>query len=68
MDYSLEDIKVAWKQYEEAQAFSVLKDGKWKDMVIEFDNPLPKPEGTACKIDKLSKVMDFPEFLEKHYK
>jgi hypothetical protein len=66
---SLSEVKSAWAAYEATDAFSVLKDGKWRHEPIKYQMgmALPKPEGTACKVGKLSKVMDFPEYIEKHW-
>ena len=66
-NYSLAQIKSAWTAYEAADAFSVLKEGKWTHTPV-IGQEMRRPEGTACKVGKLSKVMDFPEYLEKEWK
>jgi hypothetical protein len=65
--YSLSDIKAAFASFEATDAFSVLKNGKWEHAPMIFGMVQPRAEGTACKVGKLSKVMDFPEYLEKHF-
>ncbi len=68
MTYSLEDIKVAWKKYDEAKAFCVLKNGKWEDtLLLNGVRPPAKIDGTAAKVRALKDVIDFPEYLEKHW-
>ena len=68
MNYSLDDIKKAWKKFNEAQAFCILKNGKWENTpLINGVRPPAKIDGTAARTRPLKDVMDFPEYLEKHY-
>lgn len=69
MTYSIEEIKRAWKKFDESQAFCVLKNGKWEDTpLLNGVRPPTKIEGTAAKIRPLKDVMDFVEYLEKYYR
>ncbi len=68
-NYSLADIKAAWKVFEDSSAFCVMKDGKWTNTpLINGYVPASKIDGTAAKVRFIKDVMDFPEFLEKHFK
>ncbi len=68
MNYSLEEIKKAWEKFDKSQAFCVLKNGKWEyTPLLNGIRPPAKIEGTAAKIRTLKDVMDFPEYLEKHW-
>lgn len=66
--YSLEEIKAAWKKFDESLAFCVLRHGKWEDTpLINGVRPPIKIDGTAAKTRPLKDVMDFPEFLEQQW-
>jgi len=68
MVYTLAQINAAWKQYQDHKCFSFLKDGKWTHRPMG-GGYIPSPEGCrAAKMRNLMDVMDFPEYLEKHYK
>jgi hypothetical protein len=61
--YTLEDIQTAYKEYESINVLRVLKDGKWRTEVLD-GRPRGNFEGTSAQVVKLSKVIDFPEYLE----
>jgi len=64
----LSDVKRAWAKYKSIQVFSVLRNGKWEDKPLLNGERAPRRvEGTAAKIQSLKNVMEFPEYLEKHW-
>jgi len=68
MNYSIEEIKAAWKKFDDSMAFCVLKNGKWKNTPMLYGFKPPNPiDGTSAKTRKLKDVMDFPEYLEQYY-
>jgi hypothetical protein len=68
MNYSLEDIKSAYKEYRKARVFSILKGGIWEDTpLIGNEKPPAKIDGSAAKIHNLKDVLDFPQYLEEYW-
>lgn len=70
MTYSLDTIIAAWGKYDRAKAFCVLKDGKWKNVPMEGEIGVKDKlqGGVQAKIRPLQDVMDFPTYLELHWK
>lgn len=67
--YSFHEVKAAFEQYETAQAFSVMKDGKWTHTPLVNGVKQPRTiDGTAARTQALDHVMGFPEFLKSHWK
>ncbi len=68
MKYTITEIKAAWEKFKSLSAFCVLKEGKWENTpMIEGFRPPERLQATAARTRPLKEVMDFPEYLEKHW-
>jgi hypothetical protein len=61
----LKTIKSLWKTYKAATVLSCMKEGKWNHTKV-IPGEIPKPDGTTCKMQPLSNVIEFPEYLETY--
>lgn len=61
--YSLDQIKDAWKEYQEAKVLRVLIAGKWKLRPLTAAGG--NIEATKAEVVKLRDHVSFPKFLEK---
>jgi len=61
----ISQVKQLYKQFEQDMVFSVLEDGQWTHTRIDPNNPII-PNGTRCKTQLLSNIMDFPKYLETY--
>jgi len=59
--YTAIQIKEAWDAYQDAKAWRVLKEGKWK---IYRKSPNIEDGVTKCEMVNLKDKMSFPRFLE----
>ena len=59
--YTLPQIKELWEAYQNAKAWRVLREGKWK---IYRKSPNIEDGVTKCEMIKLKDKMSFPKFME----
>lgn len=65
MTYTFEDIEAAWKQYDEARAVQVLKDGKWKTLPAK--TVIDHIDGTSARMKYVKDILDFPDYLRDEW-
>ena len=64
-NFTIDEIKDAWKKYDKGNIFGLFKEGKW----VYYDTMPGGPlGGTKAELRKLSDAYEFPEYLEKRYK
>lgn len=62
--YTLEEIKVIWKEYQSKKVLQVLQKGKWRSKELTGQG-IPRINGAKARIVDLKSIMSFPIYLEK---
>lgn len=65
MKYNLKDIKILWEKYESKTVLRVMREGKWKTILLKGKG-IPRITATQAKVVKLKDIMSFPKYLEQY--
>lgn len=64
-NYTIDEITTAYNKYKTATVMRIQKQGKYTYMPLDGKG-IPRIDGTAASVVKLSSVKTFPEYLREN--